>query len=240
MNKGKGKASKPVHQSTSVAIQPLLPYTDTQFTQLDTQAEFPVTMVLGFPGVGKTHIALHWALSQVLVSKSHRHVKVIRPPVQVNNIGHLPGDVQDKTKEYRALYTDIVNAACGRGDAMEVLYKRDVITCVPTTFEQGKTYHDTIVIVDEVGNMTHNELDMAITRCGVNSRIIFCGDRQQCYLRKGDELDKFLNTLSNMPSATVMFYDNPDDIVREDFVSDYIKAREGISGASTDTSKDSK
>jgi phosphate starvation-inducible protein PhoH len=71
------------------------------------------------------------------------------------------------------------------------------------------------------------ELNSIMTRVGVNSKIIFCGDfRQTDLYKRGDMsgLQKFMVIAENMPSFKTFEFDT-DDIVRSDLVKEYLVAR---------------
>jgi phosphate starvation-inducible protein PhoH len=96
-----------------------------------------------------------------------------------------------------------------------------------TSFVRGLTLDNTIVVVDECQNMNDMELNSIMTRVGVNSKIIFCGDfRQTDLYKRGDMsgLQKFMVIAENMPSFKTFEFDT-DDIVRSDLVKEYLVAR---------------
>jgi predicted ribonuclease YlaK len=97
-----------------------------------------------------------------------------------------------------------------------------------TSFIRGATFDDSIIIVDEMQNLTFHELDSVITRVGKNSKIIFCGDYRQTDFRFEDEKEgifKFIKILEQMRNfSTIQF--GWDDIVRSGMVRDYIMTKE--------------
>ena len=75
--------------------------------------------------------------------------------------------------------------------------------------------------------MTDMELNSIITRVGINSKIIFCGDfRQTDLYKKYDQsgLKKFMLITDLMPSSKIVEFEH-EDIVRSELVKQYIVAR---------------
>ena len=76
--------------------------------------------------------------------------------------------------------------------------------------------------------MTFHELDSIITRVGVNTRILFCGDFRQTDLNRPHEksgIKEFMQILDSM-----YYFDKVEftfeDIVRSSLVKEYIIAKE--------------
>ena len=87
-----------------------------------------------------------------------------------------------------------------------------------------------MVIVDEMQNLTFHELDSIITRVGHNCKIIFCGDYYQSdFVKEGDKrgIMKFMGILELMKNFTTVEF-TWADIVRSDFVRDYIMTKDMI------------
>jgi phosphate starvation-inducible protein PhoH len=79
-------------------------------------------------------------------------------------------------------------------------------------------------------NLTFHELDSIITRVGQNCKIIFCGDYYQSdFVKDGDKkgIIRFMDILEMMKGFTVVEF-TWKDIVRSDFVRDYIMTKEMI------------
>jgi phosphate starvation-inducible PhoH-like protein len=90
------------------------------------------------------------------------------------------------------------------------------------------TIDNSIIIVDEMQNLNFHELDSVITRVGQNCRLIFCGDYHQSDFREGSERDgimKFMRIIESMKNFTTVTF-GWEDIVRSDFVRDYIMTKE--------------
>jgi phosphate starvation-inducible protein PhoH len=96
-----------------------------------------------------------------------------------------------------------------------------------TSFIRGLTLDNTIILVDEIQNMTFGELDSVITRVGDYSKIIFCGDYRQTDLQSTKDKSglkdfmKILNTVADVDYIEFLV----DDIVRSGFVKKYIIAK---------------
>ena len=61
-----------------------------------------------------------------------------------------------------------------------------------TSFLRGITLDNAIIIVDEAQNLNFHELDTIITRVGMDSKIMFCGDVFQSDLQKSVEKKDFI------------------------------------------------
>jgi len=182
----------------------------------------------GLAGTGKTYIAMYKALEEVLDrSNPYAKVTVIRSAVQSRDMGHLPGDAADKMDIYTQPYKQICADLFKRRDAWNRLQEQGHVEFVSTSFIRGTTFNYGILVVDEIQNMTFEELDTIITRVGHTSKIIFCGDYRQTDLKKREDrsgLLKFLDIARGMSEFTRIEF-TLDDIVRSSLVKNYIIAK---------------
>lgn len=205
------------------------PLTDNQRKFFDAYKRGDYFIALhGVAGTGKSFCALYKALEEVMdKTNPFTHVTVIRSAVQSRDIGHLPGDVDEKLETYIQPYKQICATLFGRSDAWQRLEEQGHVQFVSTSFIRGTTFDSSVIIVDEMQNMNFEELDTIITRVGHRSKIIFCGDYRQSDLRKHDEKEgilRFLEIASRMGAHTRIEF-TIDDIVRSSLVKDYIIAK---------------
>lgn len=182
----------------------------------------------GPAGTGKTFIPLYMALREILEHRSQfRKIVIIRSSVQTRNQGFLPGTDKEKMAVFERPYRDNINQICQRGDAYDLLKNEGTIEFESTSFLRGCTLDDSIIIVDEAQNCTEQELDTIATRVGENAKIIFCGDYIQSDLTGRDkEGFKFvIGVLQTLPKFECVEFTHAD-IVRSDFVKQYIIARD--------------
>lgn len=183
----------------------------------------------GVAGTGKTFIALYKAIEEVLdKSNPFNKIIIVRSAVPSREVGHLPGDLDEKTQIYRQPYQQICTTLFGRPDAYQRLEEQHHIEFISTSFIRGMSFDDAIIIVDEMQNLTFEEIDTVMTRVGYRSKIIWCGDYRQTDLnkRKNDMsgILKFFDIAHHMGAFTRIEF-TADDIVRSSLVKDYILAK---------------
>ena len=170
----------------------------------------------GFPGTGKTFLALYLGL-QI------GRVKIIRSVVPSRDMGFLPGDAEEKAAVYEAPYKSICSDLYGRGDAWGILKHRGMVEFETTSFLRGQTMDGTTIIVDECQNLGYQELKTAITRVGGECRVIFCGDTGQNDLAAKSGWPAFEKVLLRMLEFSHVSF-RADDIVRSGLVKSFILA----------------
>lgn len=184
----------------------------------------------GSAGSGKSFLALYLALRDVVIEKKAKKIIIIRSPLSVNHQGHLPGTLEEKEAVYERPYVDIVNYIFDHNDAYYELKEEGLITFMTTSYIRGLTWDDCIVIADEVQNMLWEEINTIATRCGNNTRLFFLGDTKQDDLtvsRRHQEtgINKMIKVASSIKSFEVVQF-GPEDIVRDEFVKQWILACE--------------
>ena len=206
------------------------PLTDNQKLFFDAYKRGDYFVALhGVAGTGKTFCALYKAIEEVLdKSNPFNKIIVVRSAVQSREIGHLPGDVNEKMEIYEQPYRQICETLFGRKDAWDRLEEQGHITFISTSFIRGMSFDDAIIIVDEMQNLTYEEIDTVMTRVGYRYKIIRCGDYRQTDLnkRKNDVTGilKFFDIAQHMNAFTRIEF-TVDDIVRSSLVKDYILAK---------------
>jgi predicted ribonuclease YlaK len=129
----------------------------------------------GVAGTGKTFCALYKAIEEVLdKGNPFNRIIVVRSAVQSRDIGHLPGDIEDKMSIYKQPYIQICETLFGRKDAWSRLEEQNKIEFISTSFIRGMSFDDAIIIVDEMQNLTYEEIDTVMTRVGYRSKILWC------------------------------------------------------------------
>lgn len=186
------------------------------------------TFLLGSPGVGKTMIAMAKAIEDVLdKSSTFKQLVVVRSTVSTRDQGFLPGTIEEKSEIYELPYKEIAQTLFNRTDAWSRLKEQGYARFIPSSYIRGISIDDSIVLVDEVQNMTWGELSSIIGRVGHRSKIIFAGDKFQNDLtrQKNDVsgLDEFLRVAKTMDEFEAVYF-TPDDIVRSSLVKSFIVA----------------
>jgi len=193
--------------------------------------ENTITLLAGSAGSGKTLLACNVALDG-LMRRQYEKIIITRPTVSKEEIGFLPGDLREKMdpwvqpiyQNFYALYDKI---------KIDKLIDDGKIEIVPVSFMRGRTFLDSMIIVDEAQNVTHEQMEMITSRIGLRSKMMICGDSNQTDLkRKADSGFKFLYTASRKIknlSAITLFTNHRDPIV-EDLLDYYNNAvKDGMS-----------
>lgn len=228
-NRGGYRNTVSTQQPKQLGMKRITPLTKTQETVFDAFDEEMNLMLHGTAGTGKTFIALHLALKDVMTRTEYKKVVIVRSVVPTRDMGFLPGNQKEKSRVYEAPYYNICNELFGRGDAYETLKAKNAVEFITTSFIRGITLDNCIVIVDEAQNMHSMELHSIMTRVGKYCKIIFCGDTAQDDLtseRKKElsGLEEFMQILRKMKSFKFINFVE-DDIVRSDLVKEYIITR---------------
>lgn len=182
--------------------------------------------LFGSPGVGKTFLALYRALEEVL-SKDNpfKQIVVVRSMVQLREIGHLPGSLEEKQEIYELPYKEVCQTLFGRADAWDRLKEQGYARFISTTAIRGISIDDSIIIVDECQNMNWSEVNTVMSRVGHRSKIIWCGDYKQSDLIKSAKDQTAFHDFRRVATAMSAFqevYFTPDDIVRSSLVKQWI------------------
>jgi len=186
--------------------------------------------VYGSAGTGKTFLSTYLALNDILAPDRRQHnIKFVRSIVPTRDIGFLPGSLDEKVEVYETPYRDIMAELCGRASTYDDMKKAKLIQFIPTSFIRGTTWDNSIIILDEVQNMTFHEISSIMTRVGYNSRVIVTGDIRQTDLNKNSReksgMQDFLKISRKMNCFSHVEF-NHEDIVRSAFVKEWIIASE--------------
>lgn len=209
------------------------PRNDNQATMFKAFYDGMNVCAKGSAGTGKTFLALVMAMNAVLdPQQPQKRVIIVRSVVPTRDIGFLPGTAEEKVAVYEQPYKDIMQELFRRSSTYDDMKAAKLIEFTPTSFIRGLTWDDAIVVVDECQNMTDMELHSIMTRVGENTRVILAGDTRQNDLagkRVSEQsgFETFLKVAERIPSIAFVHYTR-NDIVRSDFVKEWIVAREEL------------
>lgn len=142
-----------------------------------------VTIAVGPPGCGKTHIAAAIAVQKMRAEEIDR-IYICRPAVVAGkDIGFLPGEIGDKMGPFLAPIFDEFGAYC-HPNLLKIWMESKKMEIVPLNFMRGRTFKDCVIILDEAQNATRQELKMFLTRFGIGATVIVTGDLNQSDLPK--------------------------------------------------------
>ncbi|HJS40928.1 MAG TPA: PhoH family protein [Sphingomicrobium sp.] len=226
-----GIISEEVAQPPRVMIRTrkktIVPRSPVQTTYMEALARDDMIFALGPAGTGKTYLAVAQAVSMLIGGQVDRLI-LSRPAVEAGErLGFLPGDMKDKVDPYlRPLYDALYDML--PTEQVERRIASGEIEIAPLAFMRGRTLNDAFIILDEAQNTTPLQMKMFLTRFGMRSRMVICGDPNQVDLpepgRSGlaDAVSK-LEGIRNI--ATVRF--TAADVVRHPLVGRIVEAYEG-------------
>ena len=200
------------------------PKSDGQKRYLDAITQHDIVIGIGPAGTGKTYLAVAKAVD-ALYKKRVKRIILARPAVEAGeNLGFLPGDLQEKVDPYlRPLY-DALEDMMPIERVRRAIEDR-TIEIAPLAYMRGRTLSDAFVILDEAQNATTAQMKMFLTRLGLNSRVVITGDKTQIDLPKKQDsgLLQVEQILKGIDGIAILYLDTMD-VIRHRLVKDIIKA----------------
>jgi phosphate starvation-inducible protein PhoH and related proteins len=202
----------------------ITPRSPGQASYLEAIRDHDIVIGIGPAGTGKTYLAVAAAVD-ALYRKRVRRIILARPAVEAGeNLGFLPGDLQEKVDPYlRPLYDSLEDMI--PADRVARALEDRTIEIAPLAYMRGRTLSDAFVILDEAQNATAAQMKMFLTRLGLNSQVVITGDKTQIDLPRaeGSGLLQVEQILTGIEGISFIYLDGAD-VVRHRLVKDIIRA----------------
>jgi len=173
-------------------------------------------LAYGKAGTGKTYGAVKRAVKWL--ETKNTQVIVTRPNVSfAEKNGFLPGTEREKMAPWIRPVEQLFNKFGLHEKALETLEKYKRLQYLPLEYVQGLTFDNALIIVDEVQNMTFEQLKVFLTRTGKYSKVVLCGDIAQIspkFPQSG--LAKFIKMCKQYDAPVHMIEFEEEDILRSD------------------------
>jgi phosphate starvation-inducible PhoH-like protein len=200
------------------------PKSEGQRRYLEAIGANDIVIGIGPAGTGKTYLAVAKAVD-ALYRKRVKRIILARPAVEAGeNLGFLPGDLQEKVDPYlRPLYDALEDMM--PVDRVRRALEDRTIEIAPLAYMRGRTLSDAFVILDEAQNSTTAQMKMFLTRLGLNSRVVITGDKTQIDLPRTQDsgllqVERILDGIDGI----ALIYLDAMDVIRHRLVKDIIRA----------------
>ena len=205
----------------------IVPRSPVQTVYMEALARDDMIFALGPAGTGKTYLAVAQAVAMLITGQVDRLI-LSRPAVEAGErLGFLPGDMKEKVDPYlRPLYDALYDML--PTEQVERRIASGEIEIAPIAFMRGRTLSDAFIILDEAQNTTPQQMKMFLTRFGMRSRMVVCGDPNQTDLPRGVEsgLADAVAKLEGIPKLSMVRF-GAADVVRHPLVGRIVEAYEG-------------
>ena len=195
---------------------------------VETMHENDMVFAIGPAGTGKTYTGVALAF-KALKEKKVRRIILTRPAVEAGeNLGFLPGDLNEKLDPYMQPLYDALRDMIPN-ETLQSHIEKGIIQIAPLAFMRGRTLDNAFVILDEAQNSTHSQMKMFLTRMGKNAKFMITGDPGQIDLprRMISGLKEALLILKNSEGIGIIYLDDKD-VIRHPLVKKVIDAYKTI------------
>lgn len=200
-----------------------------------------IVFAIGPAGTAKTFISVFSALKLFLRKnnkKNYNYDKIIliRPAVEAEeNLGYLPGDINEKIDPFLNVYYMIIDEILQNGNGYytspkpsQSLIDHDLANYETFSYLRGKTFKNSLILVDEAQNITDSQMKLLVTRVGINSKLILTGDTKQSDIGKNVALEHWAKKLNNLSEVGLVEFSD-EDIVRNPLITKVLKTMENKS-----------
>ncbi len=171
----------------SESICGIKPFNQQQHMALNILLDDSISLVtlVGKAGTGKTLLALAAGLHRVFHDNRFSRVLVSRPVIPFGkDIGYLPGDKEEKLSHWmQPIFDNLeyilsVHKFPGVKDKGAMI-QTDKIYIEALTYMRGRSLPGQYIIIDEVQNLSPNEIKTVVSRAGKGTKIVLTGDPYQ-------------------------------------------------------------
>lgn len=174
---------EPTKEYKNLPVTKIEPLNVNQEKYIQALEEKLIVFGTGSAGSAKTYIATVIAANK-LIKKEIDRIVITRPILSADeDMGFLPGDINEKFAPYFRPVYDVLLEVLGP-TYLQYCLKPGIekIQIAPFSFLRGRTFKNATVILDEAQNTTINQMKLFLTRIGDNSNVCINGDVQQCDL----------------------------------------------------------
>lgn len=153
-------------------------------------SEIPLVFLTGPAGTSKTFLSLAAGMEGVLKTARYDYMILTRNNVSFDeDIGFLPGREEEKISPLLRCFTDnledlikLESPKISRADMSErfrTYFETGQICMEAMNFMRGRSLHDVYIIVDEAQNASVRQIKGMVTRPGIRTKTVLCGDPEQ-------------------------------------------------------------
>lgn len=187
-----------------------------------------LVFAIGPAGTGKTYTSVALAV-KFLKEKKVKRIILTRPAVEAGeNLGFLPGDMNDKLDPYMQPLYDALREMIPK-EKLKKFIESGTIQIAPLAYMRGRNLDDAFVILDEAQNTTHSQMKMFLTRMGKNAKFIITGDPGQIDLPRKivSGLKEAILILKEINEIGILYL-NEKDVMRHKLLKKVINAYKTI------------
>ncbi|HEY8730871.1 MAG TPA: PhoH family protein [Candidatus Limnocylindria bacterium] len=212
------------HVATTVTGKRIAPQSENQRAYVEAMRAHDLVFATGPAGTGKSFLAVAMGVNALRERKVTRLI-LTRPAVEAGeNLGFLPGDLEEKIDPYlRPLYDALYELM--PAERMARAQERGEIEVAPLAFMRGRTLNEAFIILDEAQNTTAAQMKMFLTRLGYGSQAVVNGDITQVDLVAGSKsgLVAAREILRDVEGIGFVDFDDKD-VVRHELVARIVRA----------------
>ena len=184
----------------------------------------PFNFIVGKAGSGKTLLAVQVALDQFF-KRQYNKIIITRPTISTEDNGFLPGSEREKMEPWLVPIRSNMRKVYNKPEKLEAMEREETIELVSLAHFRGRTFDNSVVIVDEFQNLTRSQLAMVIGRLGKDSKMIFCGDSYQIDLK--DKNYSAYHDMAKLINSKYVFKCVLEDSHRHDAIDDLLELLNG-------------
>ena len=191
--------------------------------------DIKILSIGGAAGTGKTALTLAVGFEEMLENVMSREpydtsgfskVIVFRPMTPVGNqeYGFLPGNEEEKMDPWAAAVYDALQASTSMHTVKEVKAEKR-LEVLPVTHIRGRTFDNSLIVVDEAQNLESIVLLSVLARAGKNSKVVFLWDanqRDNLNISKDDGIVNIIEHFKHTPEfAHIEFTKSERSVIAE-------------------------
>ncbi|WOI53253.1 PhoH family protein [Parvularcula sp. LCG005] len=197
-------------------IRPVRPLSFAQMALMKDLLNMSVPLIFGVgpTGTGKTHLAIAAGLT-LLARNDVAHLVLTRPHERSDgDMGTSSSETDRGFNDQIAVFYDILYELTGHADIQSLINHRR-LEIIPLSQMRGRTFNDSLVLIDEAQNLSARRMRMAVTRTGRRSRMVVTGDPSHVELKNGEPsgLAHLLDMLKDTDIARIHAF-QPRQVIR--------------------------
>lgn len=181
-----------------------------------------ITFAIGCAGTAKTYLAATTAV-KALKEKQVSKIIITRSPIALEgySMGYIPGTDGDKMAPWIAPLIDVFSKFY-TPEKLNAMLESGVIEAVPMAYIRGRSFENCFIILDEAQNISINAFKSVMTRIGVGSKLVICGDTKQTDINGTSGLETAARIMEGADGVAIIRM-GFEDIVRSGITAEVIK-----------------